>query len=241
MSDEAPALEALEVSKRYRDGSQTVHAVAEVSLVIERGSLVVLRGPSGSGKTTLLGILGAMITPSAGHLRVLGQEVTHLRDHHRTALRRERVGYVFQELSLIAGMSVRENVLLPLVPLGGARASHVARAKALLARFGIASKLDTPVERLSGGERQRAAIARALILAPPVLLLDEPTAHLDSENARAVVELLAELRDEGTTIVTSTHDPRLAEDRRVDRSHTMRDGRLVARPRSSGALVNDQG
>jgi putative ABC transport system ATP-binding protein len=227
VSEHGPALEVVEVKKRYRDGSRTVEAVAGVTLEVARGTLEVLRGPSGSGKTTLLGILGAMITPSSGQVRVLGQEVTHLRDHHRTALRRERVGFVFQELSLIDGMSVRENVLLPLVPLGGARAAHVERARTLLARFGLDDRMDRRVETLSGGERQRAAIARALILAPAVLLLDEPTAHLDTENAKAVVDVLAKLRDEGTTVVAATHDPRLAEDPRVDRTRVMRDGRLV--------------
>ncbi len=222
-----PALEALEVTKRYRDGSRMVDAVAGVSLSIVRGTLEVLRGPSGSGKTTLLGILGGMTSPSSGRVRVLGQEVTHLRDHHRTALRREKVGFVFQELSLIDGMSVRENVLLPLVPLGGARKPHVERAATLLSRFGLGDRMDRRVETLSGGERQRAAIARALILAPAVLLLDEPTAHLDTDNAMAVVDVLTELRDEGTTVVAATHDPRLAEDPRVDHARAMRDGRLV--------------
>lgn len=222
------ALEAVEVKKRYRDGSRTIEAVAGVSLGVAAGTLEVLRGPSGSGKTTLLGILGAMITPTSGQVRVLGTEVTHLRDRHRTALRRERVGFVFQDLSLIDGMSVRENVLLPRVPLGGARGEDVERAVSLLVRFGLESKVETRAERLSGGERQRAAIARALILSPPVLLLDEPTAHLDTESALAVVALLAELRDEGTTIVAATHDPRLAEDPRVDRQRVMRDGLLVS-------------
>lgn len=222
-----PALEVSDVHKRYRDGSRTIEAVAGVTLAVPRGSLYVLRGPSGSGKTTLLGILGAMIAPSAGRVSVLGRDVMHLRDHHRTALRREHIGFVFQELSLIDHMSVRENVLLPLVPLGGARKEHVARAKELLDRFGIGDRIDSTPERLSGGQRQRAAIARALVLAPSVLLLDEPTAHLDSANALEVVRMLVELRDEGTTVVAATHDPRLADDARVDRVIAMRDGRVV--------------
>jgi putative ABC transport system ATP-binding protein len=222
----APALEALNVCKRYRDGTRTVEAVAGVSLAVPAGSLEVLRGPSGSGKTTLLGLLGAMSTPTSGEVRIEGRSVTHLREHHRTALRREKVGFVFQELSLIGGMSVLENVLLPRVPLGGARREDVARARDLLARFGLGPHASSRADRLSGGERQRAAIARALLLGPAVLLLDEPTAHLDSENARSVVDLLAELRAEGTTIVAATHDPRLAEDPRVDRTRTMRDGKL---------------
>jgi putative ABC transport system ATP-binding protein len=221
------ALEAKLVCKRYRDGTRTIDAVAEVTLEVPKGAFFVLRGPSGSGKTTLLGLLGAMIAPSSGTVSVLGDEVTHLRDHHRTALRRERIGFVFQELSLIDRMSIRENVLLPLVPLGGARRTHAERAEQLLERFGLADRFASRPERLSGGERQRAAIARALILKPPILLLDEPTAHLDTENAAGVVRLLAELRDEGTTIVAATHDPRLADDPQIDRVVAMRDGRIA--------------
>ncbi len=223
------ALAVNDVHKRYRDGSRTIEAVAGVTLDVARGALVVLRGPSGSGKTTLLGILGAMIAPTKGKVSVLGKDITHLRDRHRTALRRERIGFVFQELSLIERMSVRENVLLPLVPLGGARAEHTRRAEELLARFGLKERIESRPERLSGGEKQRAAIARALILGPPILLLDEPTAHLDSATAAGVVDLLSELSGEGTTIVAATHDPRLFEDPRVARVIAMRDGMLDER------------
>lgn len=222
------ALEVSGVVKRYRDGSRWIEAVRGVSLAIPRGALVVLRGPSGSGKTTLLGVMGAMVAPSAGKVVVLGKDVTHLRDHHRTALRRERIGFVFQELALIDRMTIRENVLLPLVPLGGARPTDVERAEKLLERFGLGDRLDSTPARLSGGERQRAAIARALIMGPPILLLDEPTAHLDTENALIVVSLLAELAAEGTTVVAATHDPRLADDARVNRVVTMRDGAIAA-------------
>lgn len=212
------------VRKRYVDGTRRLDAVAGVDLEIPEGQLWVLRGPSGSGKTTLLGIMGAMVAPTSGRVRLFDDEVTHLRDHHRTALRRGRVGFVFQELQLVSGMSVRENILLPFVPLGGARAKDVARAEALLSRFGLDAEIDARAERLSGGQRQRAAIARALVLAPAILLLDEPTAHLDTDNARELVSLLCELRDDGTTIVCATHDPRLADDPRVDRVVTLVDG-----------------
>ena len=214
------------VRKRYTDGRRRIDAVAGVDLEVLAGRLWVLRGPSGSGKTTLLGIMGGMIAPTSGRVLLLGEDVTHLRDHHRTARRRDRVGFVFQELQLVSRMSVRENVLLPLVPLGGARKPDVARAEHLLERFGLAGEIDARAERLSGGQRQRAAIARALILDPPLLLLDEPTAHLDTANAREVVALFGELRDDGRTVVCATHDPRLAEDRRVDRVITVVDGAL---------------
>jgi putative ABC transport system ATP-binding protein len=226
-SGEHSALSTSEVHKRYRDGDRTIEAVAGVSIDIERGTFVALRGPSGSGKTTLLGILGGMIAPSSGSVRVLGEDVTHLRDHHRAALRRTKLGFVFQELSLIAGMTVLENVTLALVPSGGASKAQRAQAEKLLARVGLADRASSKPVRLSGGERQRVAIARAMLLAPPVLLLDEPTAHLDTENAQAVTALLGELKEEGTTIVAATHDPRLAGDARVDRVITMRDGRLA--------------
>jgi len=222
-----PAIAVREVRKRYVDGTRRLDAVADVSLEVPAGELWVLRGPSGSGKTTLLGLMGAMVAPSSGRVEIGGDDVTHLRDHHRTRLRRERIGFVFQELQLVSRMTVLENVLLPLVPSGGARPEDRARARELLERFGLKAQIDARSERLSGGQRQRAAIARALIRAPQVLLLDEPTAHLDTDNANEVVDLLCELRDEGSTIVAATHDPRLAEDARVDRVITMRDGAVV--------------
>jgi putative ABC transport system ATP-binding protein len=221
------AIEVEEASKRYRDGERTIAAVDSVSLEIEEGTLSVLRGPSGSGKTTLLGLMGAMIAPSAGRISIFGTDVTHLRDHHRTALRREKLGFVFQELALVARMSVRENVLLPLVPLGGATTAHAARADLLLERFGLGARTRATPEQLSGGEKQRAAIARALVLSPKILLLDEPTAHLDTENALAIVEYLVALKSEGTTIALASHDPRIAEHEGVTRVIAMRDGRLA--------------
>jgi putative ABC transport system ATP-binding protein len=137
-------------------------------------------------------------------------------------------GVIFQDLALIPGMSVLENLLLPLAPLGGATAAHRRRALDLLDRFGLATRTSTTTERLSGGERQRAALARALILSPPILLLDEPTAHLDRDNARTVLDHLVGLRQEGHTIVVATHDPRITDDPRVDRTLALTDGKLSA-------------
>jgi putative ABC transport system ATP-binding protein len=215
------------VKKRYRDGAQSIFAVKDVSLEIAAGSFVALRGPSGSGKTTVLGLIGGMIAPTEGAIEIDGHELSHMRDHHRTELRRKYVGFVFQELALIHGMSVLENVLLPLVPTGGANKADVSRAKSLLDRVGIGDRAASASEKLSGGQRQRAAIARALILDAKVLLLDEPTAHLDAENASSVLTLLCELRSEGRTIVAATHDPRVYDDARIDRVVAMSDGRIV--------------
>ncbi len=222
-----PAIAVSQVTKRYVDGDRRLDAVAKVELEVPEGELFVLCGPSGSGKTTLLGLMGAMVAPTSGKVALHGRDVTHLRDHHRTQLRRELLGFVFQELQLISGMTVLENVLLPLVPAGGASSDDVAHARELLTRFGLDKEIEARAERLSGGQRQRAAIARALILRPKILLLDEPTAHLDTENALEVVSLLFELRDEGTTVVCATHDGRLSDDERVDRVVRMCDGALA--------------
>lgn len=206
-----------EVTKRYFDGSQRVVAVDSVSLELGEGVLAVIRGPSGSGKTTLLGLAGGLITPTSGDVKIAGESVVHMRDHHRTRWRRDHVGFVFQELALIPRMTLMENVLLPLAPLGGASKDAQKRASELLGRLGVATKAQTEVQRLSGGERQRGAVARAMITGAKILLLDEPTAHVDADNAEAMIATLAELRDEGCTIVASTHDPRLAEHAAVDR------------------------
>lgn len=226
---EGPILSVADARKVYADGEAWVEALAGVTLAIPRGVLWVLCGPSGSGKTTLLGVLGGLVTPSSGDARVRGESIVRMRDHHRTRLRREVVGFVFQELGLLSGMTVLDNVLLPLIPQGGPSRADREAALASLGRFGLGARARTKVERLSGGERQRVAIARALVARPEVLLLDEPTAHLDGQHAREVVDLLVSLRDEGgRTVVAATHDPRLAQDPRVDRVLDMADGRLLA-------------
>lgn len=229
MTQVAAILAVVDAHKVYFDGDTSIEALAGVSLSVPAGVLWVLRGPSGSGKTTLLGVLGGLVTPSRGDALLRGESIVRMRDHHRTLLRREVVGTVLQDLGLIAGMTVLENVLLPLVPTGGATREDRDRAQRLLERFGLGGRARTQVQRLSGGERQRVGIARALSMRPAVLLLDEPTAHLDGRNAHEVVDLLVSLRDEEkSTIVAATHDPRLADDPRVDEVIDMADGRLVA-------------
>lgn len=212
------------VKKRYRDGDAQIHALGSadgpgIDLQIEEGAFALLLGPSGSGKTTLLSLLGGMILPTEGDVIVAGRSVVHLRDHHRTAWRREHVGFVFQDLGLLAGMSLLENITLPSVPLGGPGKEHRERAMALLEQFGLADRAKTPIERLSGGQKQRGALARALLSKPKLLLLDEPTAHVDADNAALMLDALGALREQGTAIVASTHDQRLAEDARVTVTH----------------------
>ncbi|MCA9574703.1 MAG: ABC transporter ATP-binding protein [Polyangiales bacterium] len=223
------SVELEEVHKRYRDGRRTHEAVAGVSLTLAPGTFSVLVGPSGSGKSTLLSLCGGMTTPTSGDVRLFGRSIVALRDHHRAQLRRERVGFVFQDLGLIDSLSLLENVLLPLVPTGGADTAAQRRAEEWLTRLGIAPLAHSRASALSGGERQRGALARALVTGPALLLLDEPTAHVDRESADEIVKVLGALRDEGTIILASTHDPRLAERPEVDRVITLREGKLVDR------------
>ncbi len=214
------------LTRRYVDGRSVVEAIRGVDLSLPAGSFSLVRGPSGSGKTTLLGLLGGVIAPTSGEVRLDGEPITHLRDHHRTRLRRTLVGMVFQDLGLIPGMTLMENVLLPLVPGGGASGAERSRGRGLLDRLGIAALASRRVELLSGGERQRGAIARALLPDPQLLLFDEPTAHVGSGDARALVDLLCGLRDEGRTVLVATHDERLAGDPRLDRVFNLVDGSL---------------
>jgi ABC-type lipoprotein export system ATPase subunit len=220
-----PIVEAIGLRKRYVDGARARDVVDGVDLTVERGQWVALSGPSGSGKTTLLSMLGGLITPTEGDVRVAGRSIVHMRDHHRALYRRRHVGFVFQELALIAKMTLLENILLPLAPLGGARRADVTRARALLERLGLSERTDDRIERLSGGERQRGAIARALITDPELLLMDEPTAHIDAAQVESLLALLAELCIDGRTLITSTHDPRLASHPALDRSLTIEAGR----------------
>jgi putative ABC transport system ATP-binding protein len=228
-----PALECLAVEKRYPDGARQIRAVRDVSLSVASGDLLVLRGPSGCGKTTLLSMLGGMIAPTSGEIRVRGRSIVHLRDRHRSALRRDEVGFVFQELALVPELSVEENVLLPLAPIGGPSREDLARMERRLEKVGLARHRQTVAKKLSGGERQRVAILRALVKDPPILLLDEPTAHLDAASTAELLRWLDELRLEESatvarrTIVLSTHDPRVIDHRGVDRIVAMADGAVV--------------
>jgi putative ABC transport system ATP-binding protein len=221
-------VETREASKRYVDGTRVVRAIDAVSITIARGEWVALRGPSGSGKTTLLGVLGGMIAPTSGDVLFDGESIVRLREHHRAELRRTKIGFVFQALALVPEMSVLENVLLPLVPDGGGTAADETKALAALESVGLdRGKALARASLLSGGERQRAAIVRALTREPKLLLLDEPTAHLDRESAAGILALLAKQKESGRTIVISTHDPRVQGAPGIDRTIELRDGTLA--------------
>ena len=221
------AIRAIGLTKRYANGREEKTALRDVTLSIPAAGFWVVSGPSGSGKTTLLGLLAGMIAPTAGEVHLNGKPITHLRDHHRALVRRNGVGMVFQEFALVTGLSVAENLFLPFVPQGGPSAATREKTATLLERFGLAALTHTRVERLSAGERQRAGIIRALLGGPPILLLDEPTASLDTANVQLLVDVLVKLRDEGRTLLATTHDQRLVNDPRVDGRLRLVDGMMA--------------
>ena len=213
------------VTKVYGAGDATVRALDGVSLSLESGSFTAVTGASGSGKSTLLHILGAVDAPTSGSVVVCGTDVTALRPAEAAAYRRQTVGLVYQFFNLMPTLSVRENIALPVLLGGGKPAAK--QIEALAEALGIGSRLDAFPPTLSGGQQQRAAIARALLYEPALLLLDEPTGSLDRENADALVELLISLhRTRGQAILLVTHDAATAA--AAERILVMRDGRIVS-------------
>jgi putative ABC transport system ATP-binding protein len=225
----ARLIETVDLHKTYNPGKpDEVRALQGVSLQIEEGEVVALKGPSGSGKTTLLSLLGCMSRPSSGLVTVAGRDVSRLPERFLTAVRRQTFGFIFQQFNLLRDVGVLENVLLPLYPQECPVKEMRRRADALLERLGLAHRRHLKVRQLSGGEQQRVAIARALVNAPQILVADEPTAHLDSELAAELLEILGGLRDEGKTIVIATHDRFVYDHPLIGRVVALRDGRLAA-------------
>ncbi|MFD9700867.1 ABC transporter ATP-binding protein [Lentzea sp. NPDC059081] len=213
-----------DVQRSY--GRPPVLACAGVTLTVDRGELVAIVGPSGSGKSTLLNIIGTLDRPTAGVARIDGQVVGDLDDRELSALRAHRIGFVFQQFHLAEGVSAVDNVADGLLYTGVPRAERRRRAVEALGRVGLGHRLRHRPDQLSGGERQRVAIARAVVGDPPLLLADEPTGNLDTASGAAVVDLLHELNQQGTTVVVITHDVELAAT--LPRRIAIRDGRVVA-------------
>ena len=224
-----PDLHAESLSKSFPiPGGSELVVLANASLTLERGQTAAVVGPSGSGKSTLLAILGTLDRPTSGTLTLEGADPFALVEAELAAFRSRHVGFVFQDHHLLPQCSVLENVLVPLLADGAAGAADVARAEQLIARVGLAERRDHRPAMLSGGERQRAALARALLRNPTLLLADEPTGNLDRTTAASITELLLELQQEHHAIlVVVTHSPALAE--RMQRRFELDAGRLVER------------
>ncbi len=222
-------LEIKKASKTWHGPSGPVRALAEAELRAEPGEFVVVRGPSGSGKTTLLLLAGGLLAPDEGEILWNGTNPYALPPGERAALRARTVGFVFQQFHLVPYLTVEENVLAP--TLAAPLPEGKKRAAGLLERFGLSRRADHRPGELSTGEKQRTALARALLLEPPLLLADEPTGNLDEESSRAILEAFEDYARSGGTILLVTHDPALAP--RKGREFLLREGRLrEASPRS---------
>lgn len=219
------ALEAHDLRRIYRTGGREVRALDGVDLGVAAGELVAITGRSGSGKTTLLNVLGGLDRPDGGTIRIAGQELTTMSDAGLTHLRRGTLGYVFQSFGLLPMLSAEENVSLPLRIAGVGGAERARRTAAALEEVGLAARRRHRPDELSGGEQQRVAIARALAASPSIILADEPTAELDSTNARSIFTLLRGIVDRGeVAMVVATHDRTLLD--LATTVHELRDGHL---------------
>jgi ABC-type lipoprotein export system ATPase subunit len=222
---EAAVLVATDVAKSYAGAGVVVEALRGVSLTLQAGELVALMGPSGCGKSTLLHICGAMDRPTRGSILLEGQDPAALDDANLTRLRRTRIGFVFQFFNLLPTLSVQENIALPLLLAGRPAGPTLAEAARLAGRVGLEARLSHRPSQLSGGEMQRAAIARAVIHRPALLVADEPTGNLDSANGATILDLLVELqRETGVALLLATHAEDVAAV--ADRIVRMRDGRI---------------
>lgn len=219
-------IELENVSKHFQVGAETVRAVDGVSLTVEAGQIVAIVGPSGCGKTTLLNMIGQLVRPTSGKVRIEHEDVAHLGERDAARLRNTTFGYVVQDFALVESDTVFDNVRIPLVYSPTRRRGQRSLVTAALDSFGVDHLIDYPVAKLSGGQRQRVALARAIVNNPKIILADEPTGALDAENTDHVFDYIQRSARAGRSVVMVTHDAELAS--RCDQIHHIRDGRLVA-------------
>ena len=224
----SPVIQIRGLNRHFDSGDERFHALKNIDLTVEEGECVILRGVSGSGKTTLLSIIAGLDRPSSGELLVEGEAIAKLPDRHLSRFRGRHIGMIFQHYNLMEHLSVRENVSVPLIPMGLTMKEVEAKVAGAMELANIAHKGGQSAGRLSGGEKQRVAIARALAADPQIILCDEPTANLDRENARRFLEILTKLHDLGKTILLATHDPIFEELPFEHRIVEMENGSIVS-------------
>jgi putative ABC transport system ATP-binding protein len=227
------------VTRSFEVGGRPVHALRGIDLAVPDGEYLSVMGPSGSGKSTLLNLLGCLDRPTSGTYRLDGREVSELDDLELSRVRRHKIGFVFQAFHMVPRLTAKGNVELPMVFAGVPPEERARRAEAALASVGLGERMDHRPDQLSGGERQRAAIARAMVMGPALLLADEPTGNLDSVSGGEVVALLEAMNARGLTLVVVTHDAVLG--RRARRQVRMADGAIVEERRAdAGAAARVQ-
>jgi putative ABC transport system ATP-binding protein len=220
-----PLLALRDVTKSYDGGGAIVHALRGITETIRRGEHVAIVGPSGSGKSTLMHLLGCLDVPTSGEIELDGSRVDRMSQRDLARVRNEKIGFVFQTFNLLPRASILRNVELPMVYAGVRSAERKRRASQALERVGLGPRLAHVPAKLSGGERQRAAIARALVNDPPIILADEPTGNLDQATGREILSWFEQLHRDGRTIIVVTHDPTVAE--RAERTIRIVDGRVA--------------
>ncbi|GAB3201903.1 putative ABC transport system ATP-binding protein [Pontibacter aydingkolensis] len=215
-------IETHDISKVYRMGAETIHALKSVSIKISKGEYVAFMGPSGSGKSTLMNIIGCLDTPTGGQYILNGQDVSNMTDNELAEVRNKEIGFVFQTFNLLPRQSSLENVALPLIYAGYSKSKRTEKAQLALESVGLGNRGKHKPNELSGGQRQRVAIARALINDPSIILADEPTGNLDSKTSYEIMELFENLHSKGNTIIMVTHEEDIA--RYAHRIVRLRDG-----------------
>ena len=230
-----PVLQLEKLGKTYILGKQQVPALSNLNLNVNQGEFVAIMGPSGSGKTTLLNIIGAIDKPTSGRIVLDGVDVTDLPENQLYKIRRDKMGFVFQTFNLLPYLNARENVELPMEGKIKSKSERRKRASDLLAMVGLSGREEHRPSRLSAGEQQRVAIARALANNPAVILADEPTGNLDTQNKQGIVKLLANLNvTQGTTIIMVTHDGEAAH--HAERMLLLRDGKIIREKQGTHAM-----
>lgn len=222
-------IELHHIQRTFHVGGESVHALRDVNLAVDSGQYISIMGPSGSGKSTLLNILGLLDRPDRGSYRLESKDTTTLSDDAQAAVRRHKIGFIFQFFHLVPRLTAAENIGLPMVLAGVSVDQRNQRVQAALRRFGLMERAGHRPDQLSGGQRQRVAIARATIMEPAIILADEPTGNLDRASGSEVIETIETLNRDGLTVVMVTHDPDMG--RRAPRRIRMVDG----------AIISDQG